>query len=149
MPKLDEEYIKTGKVKYIVRDYPIESIHKFAFQAAEATHCAGEQGKYWETHDRFFTAPPTLARKDLSKHAEALGLDVAAFDKCVESGKYAARIRKDIAEGQKFSVNGTPTFFLGLTDPNGKELKSVRTIRGAQNYAGFKDAIESLLAGKK
>ncbi len=148
MPQLDQEYIKTGKLKYVVRDLPLESIHKFAFKAAEATHCAGEQGKYWEAHDRFFANQGTLSRKDLSGHAEALSLNVAAFDECVDNGKYAARIRKDLADTQKFNITGTPTFFLGLTDPNGKEIKTVRRVKGAQSYESFKDVIDSLLAGK-
>jgi len=86
-------------------------------KAAGATHCAGKQGKYWEMHNRLFSNPGVLARPDLSKYAQALGLDVVAFDRCVDTGKSAARIRKDIAEAQKLQATGTSTFFLGLTDP--------------------------------
>src|SRR5437870_8913368 len=72
-----------------------------AFKAAEATHCAGEQGKYWEMHDRLFANQRELARPDLSKQAQALGL-------------------------QKLQVNGTPTFFVGVTDPSSSEIKGTR-----------------------
>ncbi len=117
-------------------------------KAAEATHCAGEQGKYWEMHDRLFGNQQQLARPDLSKHAQALGLDVAAFDQCVDTGKASARVRKDMAEAQELQVKGTPTFFLGPTDPSGSQVKATRMV-GAQPYQVFKDAIERLLSSQK
>ena len=141
---MERDYIQTGKVKYVSRDLPLKSIHPLAMKAAEATHCAGDQGKYWEMHDRLFANQRELARPDLSKHAQALGLDMAAFDQCVDTGKSAARIRKDMAEAQSLQVSGTPTFFLGLTDPTGSPIKGVR-MTGAQPYQTFKDAIERLL----
>ena len=117
-------------------------------KAAEATHCAGDQGKYWEMHDRLFANQRELDRPGLSKQAEALGLDVAAFDQCVDTGKHTARIRKDMAKAQSLQVSGTPTFFLGVTDPNGLQVKGTR-MTGAQPYQAFKDAIERLLSSQK
>ena len=148
-PQLEEAYVKTGKVKFVLRDHPIEAIHPLAFKAAETTHCAAEQGQYWEMHDRLFANQTTLARKDLSAHAQALGLDVGAFDQCLDSGKQAARIRRDVADSQKAGSRGTPIFFLGVTDPSSAQLKAVRVIRGAFPYDTFKDAIEELLAASK
>ncbi len=127
---------------------PLESIHPLAFKAAEATHCAGDQGKYWEMHDRLFANQREIARKDLSKHAEALGLDVAAFDQCLDGGKSAGRIRKDMAEAQRLQTTGTPTFFLGVTEANGSQIKGTK-MAGAQPYQAFKDAIERLLSSRK
>jgi protein-disulfide isomerase len=135
-------------VKYVIRDLPLEAIHPLAVKAAEATHCAGEQDKYWEMHARLFGNQQELARPDLSKHAKALGLDVAAFDSCVDSGKATARIRKDMTEAQGLQVNGTPTFFLGLSEPDGSQVKGTRMV-GAQPYQAFKDAIERLLSSQK
>jgi len=117
-------------------------------KAAEASHCAGDQGKYWEMHDRLFANQRELARPDLSKHAQALGLDVAAFDQCVDTGKSSARIRKDIAEANKLQATGTPTFFVGLTDSSGTQVKGTRLV-GAQPYQAFKDAIDRLLSPPK
>lgn len=133
----------------MIRDFPLESIHPYAFKAAEASHCANEQGKYWEMHDRLFANQKALGIKELPKHAEALGMDATKFQQCLDSGKYAARIRKDLTEGQKLGVTGTPGFFLGITEPNGTDLKAVRKIVGAQPYAAFQSAIESLLAEAK
>ena len=100
-------------------------------------------------HARLFANQRELGVKDLPQHAKALGLDEAKFQQCLESGKYAARIRKDLTEGQKLGITGTPGFFLGVTDPNGTEVKAVRQIKGAQPYAAFQGAIESLLAEQK
>jgi protein-disulfide isomerase len=148
-PRLEQEFVNTGKVKFVLRDMPLEAIHPQALKAAEAARCAGDQGKYWEMHDRLFTNQNALARKDLTAHAQALGLDVAVFDKCVDSAKYTVKVRNDIIEAARGGGRGTPVFFLGLTEPSGTELKAVRIIRGAQSYAAFKDAIEPLLAEAK
>ena len=149
MPQIERDYIKTGKVKYVFRNFPIESIHKEAFKAAEAANCAGEQGKYWEMHARLFAHQKALSPKDLSGHAQALGLDMPEFQQCLDSGKHATEIRNDIAEGQKSGVTGTPIFFLGFTDPKNSKVKVLRVIRGAQPYASFREAIDSLLSSQK
>ena len=148
LPQLEREYIATGKLKYVFRNFPIASIHPLAFKAHEAANCAGEQGKYWEMHDRLFANQNALGLKDLPNHAKALVLEMPKFQQCVDSGKYAAKIRKDLADGQKAGVQGTPSFFLALTEPNDTNLKVLRTIRGAQPYAAFKDAIDSLLSAQ-
>jgi protein-disulfide isomerase len=148
MPQIDNDYVKTGKIRYVLREFPLESIHPLAFKAAEAANCAGEQGKYWEMHDRLFANQNALAAQQLPGHADAVGLDGQKFKTCLDSGKYAAKLRKDLADAQKAGATGTPTFFIGLTDPKGSEIKAVRKIVGAQNYAAFKDAIDTLLAAQ-
>lgn len=149
LPQLEREYIASGKVKYVFRNFPIESIHPQAFKAAEAANCAGEQEKYWEMHDRLFANQNALGLKDLPNHAKALVLDLSKFQQCLDSGKHAAKIRSDLADGQKAGVQGTPTFFLGLTEPNDTNLKVLRVIRGAQPYTAFKGAIDNLLSAQK
>jgi protein-disulfide isomerase len=125
-------------------DLPLESIHKLAFKAAEAANCAGEQGKYWEMHDRLFANQKTL--EPWKSHAEALGLDVSRFEECLNAGKQAEEIRKDMAEGQKAGVTGTPTFFLGYTDPSSSKVKTLMRFTGAQPFSAFKAQIDRLLA---
>ena len=144
-PQLDNDYVKTGKVRYVLREFPLESIHPNAYKAAEAANCAGEQGKYWEMHDRLFSNQNTLGAQELPNHAQAIGLDAAKFSACLESGKYTAKVRKDLNDAQKYGATGTPTFFVGLTDPKSSDVKAVRKIVGAQTYAAFKDAIDTLL----
>jgi protein-disulfide isomerase len=149
LPQVEKDYIKTGKLRYVFRDYPIENIHPQAFKAAEAAHCAGEQGKYWEMHDRMFANQKAMGLSDLLQHAQVLKLDAANFQRCLDAGKYAAKVRQDIADGEKANVRGTPTFFLGQTDTDGSTIKAVRVIRGAQPYTVFKAAIDGLLAVEK
>jgi len=149
LPRIDTEYIKTGKLKYIVRDFPIESIHPRAFKAAEAAHCAGKQGKYWEMHDRLFANQRKLAPSDLTAHAQAVALDAAQFQGCLDSGEHTGRIRKDMLEGQRAGVRGTPTFFLGVQESNDPPLRVIRVIRGAQPFSVLKDAIDSVLDSTK
>ncbi len=149
LPQIDKEFIQTGKVKYVLRDFPLESIHPLAFKASEAAYCAGEQGKYWEMHDRLFADQKAIASKDLPEHAQAIGLDSGKFQECLASGKHAAKIRAALVEGQKAGVRGTPAFFLGLTAPDGSKVKIERMISGAQGYPVFQAAIEELASPTK
>jgi protein-disulfide isomerase len=146
VPRLQREYIDTGKIRYVARDFPLESIHPQAFEAAEAAHCAGDQKAFWEMHGRLFANQRALAPSDLSAHAQALGLDQRAFEACLASGKYEPRVRQDLADGQKAGVTGTPSFFLGVIQPDGSRVNVVRVLKGAQPYAAFKEAIDTLLA---
>lgn len=144
-PSIDRDYIQTGKVRYVFKDLPLESIHKNAFKAAEAAHCAGEEKKYWEMHDRLFANQNSLEPAMLTAHATAIGLDSKKFQACLDGGKYSAEIRKDLAEASKYGITGTPTTVIGVTQPDGK-VKVSRVIRGAQAYDAFKTALDELLA---
>ena len=95
MPLLLDEYVKTGKVRYIFRNFPLEQLHPSAEKAAEAGACAGDQGKFWEAHDRFFKNQQGLDAKQVLGHAAALGLDVATFQQCLDTGKYASVVKAD------------------------------------------------------
>src|SRR5262249_5555499 len=138
LAEIDRDYVKTGKVRYVFRDLPIASLHPQAFQAAEAAHCAGDQGKYWEMHDRLFANQADLERNDLSTHARALGLDLPAFEQCVNTNTHATEIQQSLLEAQQAGAGGTPTFFLGVTETTDTNMKPSQIIVGAQPYASFK-----------
>ena len=124
-------------------DMPLP-IHKDAFRASVATHCAEDQGMFWEMHDRLFDNQRAI--EPLKGHAEALGLDVVAFESCMASEKYGEAVRKDMAEAQKAGVSGTPSFVLGRTDPaDPSKVKGISFIRGAQQFPAFKTEIEKAL----
>lgn len=126
-------------------DLPLESIHPQAFKAAEATHCANEQGKFWEMHARLFENQRALA--NLTPHAEALGLDVDAFTACLDSGRHAPGVRADMAEARKAGASGTPSFVLGKTDPSDpSKMTGIVFLRGAQPFSAFKNHIDAALA---
>jgi protein-disulfide isomerase len=147
MPQIEKEYIETGKVKHVFMDFPLP-MHKNAQKASEAGHCAGDQGKFWEMHDKLFVNSRALGAEDLLKYAEALGLDMKKFKECLDGGKSAEQIKKIMAEGMKAGVAGTPAFLLGFIEPDGK-VKATKKVSGAQSYATFKTAIDELLSSKK
>ncbi|HLD72564.1 MAG TPA: thioredoxin domain-containing protein [Candidatus Nanoarchaeia archaeon] len=136
-PQIMKDYVDTGKVRYVFRDSPLD-FHQKAQKAAEAAECAGEQGKYWEMHDYLFQNQDYLAVENLKGYAKDLKLDTAKFNDCLDKGKMAEEVKKDLADAQKYGVSGTPAFFI-----NGK------LISGAQPYGTFKVEIEAALAAAK
>ncbi len=149
MPKLEKEYIATGKLKYVARDFPLETIHPFARKAAEAFWCANDQGKGEAMYERLFNNQQLLQPEALEKHAEALGLDIQAFKTCLGSSKYTDKINASLKEGQKVGVTGTPAFFLGYTQADDSTVKAVKFLSGALPFNTFKDNIDKLLDTKK
>ncbi|HEU4522359.1 MAG TPA: DsbA family protein [Thermoanaerobaculia bacterium] len=143
-PQLDEAYIRTGKVKYVFRDLPLD-FHKQAFKAAEAAHCAGEQGKFWEMHDQLFANQKQLGVEDLQRHAATLGLDAPRFQQCLDSGRFGDAIRKDIREANSAGISGTPTFLIGTVNADGT-VQVKRKLVGAKPYSEFRTAIDELLS---
>src|SRR2546422_1286610 len=110
LPELKREYIETGKVRYVFRDFPLE-MHAQARKAAEAAHCAGEQGKYWEMHDVLFQNQRALEVENLKEYAGRLNVDSTGFYACLNDGRYSAEIQKDHDDGAAAGVGGTPGFF--------------------------------------
>jgi protein-disulfide isomerase len=148
MPQLERDYILTGKVKYVFRDLPLESLHANAFKAAEAAHCAGEQGEYWEMHKRLYQNQDALDTSDLPIHAQALGLDMTRFTQCLKSGKYVVKVRNNMADAENAGLQVTPSFIIGLVSKNGNDqnVKVLKLITGAQPFSAFKAALDSALA---
>ena len=126
------------KVRVVWKDFPLTQIHPQAFKASEAAHCAGEQGKYWEYHDRLFANQQALMPDDLKKTATELGLDGGKFASCLDSSKFSERVRDGVAAGTRLGVNSTPTFYV-----NG------RLLSGAQPYEAFAAVIDEELSRTK
>jgi protein-disulfide isomerase len=143
--KIIDEYVKTGKIRYIVRDFPGENIHPNALKAAEAARCAADQGKFWEMHDNLFTNQRNLATTGITDSAKAAGLNMAAFQTCFDSGKYTAAIKKDENDTSQL-VKGTPAFFVGIPDPaNPSKIKLMNALVGSQPLQNFQKMIDALL----
>ena len=140
---VDEAYTKImqnygNQIRYIFRDYPLP-FHQHAQQAAEAARCAGDQGKYWEYHDKLFSEQENWSSLDNSKeklleYASNLGLARETFQACLESGKHTETVKADFSLGQKVGVQGTPSFFI-----NGQRLV------GAMPYESFEAVIKAEL----
>ena len=143
LPALKKDYIDTGKLRYVFRDFPLDQLHPNARKAAEAAHCAGEQGKYWEMHDALFQNQQALAPPQLAEQARAVGVDGARFDQCVSAGRYAAQIERGLADGAGAGVQGTPGFVIGRTQPG--DVVEGTPIRGAQSLETFRRIIDQWL----
>ncbi len=136
-PILKQVHDKYGdKVRIVYRQYPIPSLHPFAFKAAEASLCANDQGKFWEMHDSMFGEQTKLGVADLKDKAVRLGMDRKKFEQCLDTGRYTEQVQKDMADGAKVGVNGTPAVFI-----NGFELKG-----GAVPFETVQAAIDRELA---
>jgi protein-disulfide isomerase len=144
-PQLQANLIDKGVVGYSFRHFPLEQIHKLAFKAAEASACAGVQGKFWEMHDRLFQHQERLSEADLVSHARSIGLASSDFGACLGS-QMAPNIRADQEEAKRFGINGTPSFLVGLVRSNGN-VKVLRRLSGAQPYETFKSVVDELLKG--
>jgi len=136
-PQIEKEYIATGKVKYYFRDFPL-SFHQYAQKAAEAARCANEQGKFWEYHDKVFANQKAISLENLKEWAKELGLDMAKFSDCLDSGRFEQAVKEDFADGQSAGVRGTPSFFI-----NGQ------MVVGAKPFERFQEVIEEELAKRQ
>jgi protein-disulfide isomerase len=125
----------SGKVRFVHRDFPLDSIHPRAMPAARASRCAGEQGKFWEYHRGLLAAPGDFSDADLKRRAEALGLNLTSFSSCLVQPGGEKAVQASLEEGQKLGVSATPTFFV-----NGRRLV------GAKSVPDFIDVIEDELA---
>ena len=122
------------KVRVVFKDFPLPN-HAEAPKAAEAAHCAGDQGRFWEMHDRIFANQQAMQVPALKQHAASLGLDAGTFDQCLESGKHASRVADNLKAGEALGVSSTPTLYV-----NG------RPVLGAQPFEYFKTVIDEELA---
>lgn len=142
-PLIEKNYIKTGKVKFIYRDFPLNS-HAQADLTAQTAECADEQGKFKAMHDLLFEKQPEWAEnpdalKLMKSYGKQLGLNAAQFNECLDKKKYALEVRKDLVDGATAGISGTPGFFV-----NGKHIS------GAMPYEEvFKPIFEAELGGKK
>lgn len=145
LPSIEEEYVDTGLVNFVYRDFPLQ-IHANAVPAHIAAECADEQGMFWPYHDILFdkqrewdSIQPELMFAQLVQYADNLELNMANFESCLESASHVQEIQMDYQDGVRHGVTGTPAFFVG-NDQDGYVL-----LNGAQPFSSFRDVIESKL----
>jgi protein-disulfide isomerase len=138
-PQIVSNYVQTGQVRYIYRNFPL-SFHQWALKAAEAAECAGEQGQYWPMHEALFTSQDQWSSSEdavpvFKQLAGSLKLDQAKFDACLDGDTYAAKIQADYQQGVQEGVPGTPALFV-----NGAQAQ-------ASSFEQIKQQIDYYLAG--
>ncbi|QQG43037.1 MAG: DsbA family protein [Candidatus Daviesbacteria bacterium] len=148
-PSLKKDYIDTGKVKLVYRDYPLPFHDPMATFEAQAASCAREQGgdgNYFKMHDEMFKQTTSngngLTKEKIAQIATGLGLNGANIVSCADSNKYKDEVAKDIADGSAVGVSGTPTFMVGKS--SGGTIDGT-IIVGAQPYSAFQQIIDPLL----
>jgi len=147
LPLINENYIKTGKVKFVYRDFPITGIHPNALPAALASECADDQGKFWQFHDKIFQNQEEWKSLDLNQivtllkqYAGELKLNEDEFGACLDSGKYVDEVNNDYQDGQKYGIEGTPGFFIG------NDKIGYTKVSGAKPYPSFQSVLDEVLA---
>ena len=145
LPRIVGEYLKTGKVLYVIRDFPIAQLHPHALKAAEAGRCAADQGKFWPMHDMLFSNQEHLEAADLLSYAPLVGLDKNAFEQCLSGGVHNQDVRQAVAYGVSLGVNATPTFFIGRIDRERGTVHALTELAGAYPYPIFKQKLEETL----
>lgn len=133
---LREGYIAQGLVRFIYRDFPLDSIHPYARPAAEAARCARDQGAYWEFHDYLFDNQSQIPAMDFVRVAKSLGLNEAQFMSCVATRKYRDAVEADFQDGIQAGVDSTPTTFV-----NGVMVEIGGRSAGAAPYTIFDEII--------
>jgi protein-disulfide isomerase len=143
-PKIIQQYVDSGKMRYVIIDLPLPS-HPLAPKAAEASHCAGDQDKFWEMHDQLMAKQEAL--DNLPSYATALNLDINRFEECLKTNKYAGEVRKSNTLAIKLDIRAVPGFVLAANDPkNPLKLKTIASIRGAAPLENFQGEIDKALA---
>lgn len=101
-----------NRIRFAFREFPLKAIHPYAEKAAEASECAGQQGKFWQAVNMLYEHQSDLKVPALKRYAREMGLNTQKFDACLQSGKMVSRINQDIADGHALGVHATPTFFV-------------------------------------
>jgi protein-disulfide isomerase len=144
-PRLQAKYVDPGKVRFLYRDYP-RGDQGAPVEAAVASRCAGEQGRFWPMHDRLFGERGQLNGAVYERLAGSLDLNRSAFARCLQEGKYLRAILHDREEAGSWGLRGTPGFILMRTDAAPTETAPAIAIPGAFPFEVFEEEIEKLLA---
>ncbi len=136
---LKKYYIDTGKVRYVIRDFPLD-IHPNASNAALASRCAGEQNQFWAMRELMLAASADLSPDSITKFGTQLNLDAAKFHACMDVKRYSADIQRDVAAASSLGINATPSFIIGKTAKD--QIEGVR-IAGALSYPALEAAIQN------
>lgn len=143
-PEIYKKYINTGKLRYAILDNPLP-FHNMASKAAEAAHCAAEQGRFWEMHDKMMFNPESV--NDLNAIASSFDLDMQKFESCMDEKKYAGKVASNLSLAKKLNIKAAPGFVIAASNPDDpQKVKGISFILGAMPFAQFQKEIDQALA---
>lgn len=137
---LIEEYVNTGKINFVFRDFPLNGPDSVL--AAQASYCADDQGKYWEYHDEIYKnwageRTGWVTRQSLDQFANTVGLDLVQFNKCLDDKKYQQKVLENEKFGVKIGIKVTPSFLIFNTE-------KITKVEGNQPFSVFRQVIDTI-----
>jgi protein-disulfide isomerase len=147
LPSIKENFVHDGKVELVFLDLPLQ-MHSQAFQAAVAAACARDQNKFWEMHKVLFENQRALTPDRLPGYAEAIGLDMAAFQKCLSGRRHDGELRDSARMANSLGITGTPAYVLARRIPGGDKVQILEIIHGVRPYEEMEQKLNALLASK-
>jgi len=137
---LIEEYVKTGRINFVFRDFPLNGLDSVL--AAQASYCADDQGKYWEYHDEIYKnwageRTGWVTRQSLDQFANTVGLDLIQFNKCLDDKKYQQRVLENEKFGVKIGIKATPSFLIFNNE-------KITKVEGNQPFSVFRQVIDTI-----
>jgi protein-disulfide isomerase len=147
MPQIEANFIRSGRIRYYFRDFPIDELHPEAIRAHETARCGLEQDteKYWTLHRSLFSAPGSHTKDNLEARVREAGLDLAAVQSCLATGRVTDGIRRGGDQASALGAQGTPAFFVGMRDPGSNTVRVLEAIKGAHPYQVFEEALQKAL----
>ena len=142
-PEIKKQYVDSGKIRYAVADQPLPP-HQEASKAAEAAHCAKDQGKFWEMHEALMAKQENLS--DLASYAMELNLNAVEFENCLNAGKYKETVNRNMKLANSLGLSSVPVFIIGTVDAKDpRKVTGITTIRGAIPLDNFRQGLDLLL----
>ena len=141
-PLLKSRFVDKGLLRFVVMDLPLDN-HRHAVLAAQAAHCAGDQGKYFDLSEAMYDRYNELNPKLIVDLAKGTGVDMARFDQCLESERYLEKVKTAMETARKLRLTGTPSFIIGKTTPN-DQIEGIKVV-GAHPFKTFKTGLNQML----
>lgn len=146
MDQINESFIRTGRIRYVFKDFPIVQLHPEAVRAHLASRCAAEQGRFWEMHGRMFSPPGSHTPALLEARASEAGVSLEPYRECMASNRTMAGVQASVNTAMQLGANGTPAFFIGIRDPETNRVRLVQALSGAQPFAEFERVLTAVEA---
>ena len=144
LPRLRKQFLSTGTVQLAFRHLPLVVIHSAARRTAESAVCAAEQKRFWQMHDRFFDPRSDLSEQGVRDTVDAIGLDPTSYDRCIRE-RASRAVDSDLEEARALGVTGTPSFFVGVLEPE-RRVRVTHAFVGIASRAQLMSVLDAMVA---